>query len=77
MLKTFPAPRTTQKRGLFAIFIGNPVSFEINLSKPFKRAPPPANVIPLSTKSEETSGGVFSSAILITSIIFPTVSKSD
>ena len=44
---------------------GNPVSFEIRLSIFFKRAPPPVSTKPISTKSADNSGGVFSKASLI------------
>jgi len=44
---------------------GNPVSLENLLSIFFNKAPPPVNVRPISTKSADNSGGVFSNASLI------------
>ena len=53
-------PLTTQSIGFFATFTGIPVSEEINLSRPRRRAPPPVQVIPLSLISAASSGGVLS-----------------
>ena len=46
--------------GFFATVTGIPVSEEINLSRPRRRAPPPVKVIPLSIISAASSGGVLS-----------------
>ena len=44
---------------------GKPVSLENLLSIFFNKAPPPVRVKPISTKSADSSGGVFSKASFI------------
>ena len=56
----FPVPTATQDNGSSATWTGNPVSLENLLSIFFNKAPPPVNVNPISTKSADSSGGVFS-----------------
>ena len=63
--KAFPVPIATHANGSSAICTGNPVSLENLLSMFFNNAPPPVNVNPISTKSADNSGGVFSKASLI------------
>ena len=58
--KAFPVPIATQANGSSAICTGSPVSLENLLSIFFNKAPPPVSVIPISTKSADNSGGVFS-----------------
>src|SRR5262249_34288918 len=53
-----PAPRTTHVSGSLAIVIGRSVSRLSNRSSPGSSAPPPVNVMPLSTMSAASSGGV-------------------
>ena len=48
-----------------SIWTGRPVSLPISLSMFFSKAPPPVKVSPISTKSADNSGGVFSNASLI------------
>jgi hypothetical protein len=55
-----PVPNTTQVNGFSARKTGTPVSLEIKYSKPRSRHPPPVRIIPRSTISAESSGGVFS-----------------
>ena len=56
----FPVPTATQDNGSSATWTGSPVSFENLLSIFFNKAPPPVKVNPISTKSADNSGGVFS-----------------
>ena len=56
----FPVPTATHDNGSSATWTGKPVSFEKRLSIFFNNAPPPVNVNPISTKSADNSGGVFS-----------------
>ena len=65
-----PVPFATQSKGLSAIYVGISVFCDIKASMFFIKAPPPANVIPLSTISDANSGGVFSNVALTKSIIF-------
>ena len=58
--KAFPVPIATQANGSSATCTGNPVSLENLLSIFFNKAPPPVRVNPMSTKSADNSGGVFS-----------------
>ena len=60
--KALPVPTATQDKGSSAIVTGNPVSLEINLSMFLNNAPPPVRTNPISTKSADNSGGVFSKA---------------
>lgn len=72
--RAFPVPRATHFRGSSAIRVRMLVSYWMCWSRPFRRAPPPARVIPESIISEESSGGVFSSVVLMPSTIVLTVS---
>ena len=63
--KALPVPTATQDNGSSAIWTGKPVSLENLLSIFFNKAPPPVKVKPMSTKSADYSGGVFSKASLI------------
>ena len=54
-------------RGSSARETGSPVFSLIKISKFANSEPPPARIIPLSTISAASSGGVFSSEILMAS----------
>ena len=58
-------PIATHAKGSSAIWTGKPVSLENLLSMFFNKDPPPVKVKPISTKSADNSGGVFSKASLI------------
>ena len=63
--KALPVPIATHDKGSSAIVTGKPVSWEINLSIFFNKAPPPVSTKPISIKSADSSGGVFSNASFI------------
>ena len=52
-----PVPSATALSGSSATWHGRPVSSLRRLSKPLRRAPPPASVSPRSTRSAASSGG--------------------
>lgn len=66
---TFPLPKATQQSGSSATRTGSFVVSLITLPKLRNNPPPPDKIIPLSTISEESSGGVLYSAVLIAEII--------
>src|SRR6185503_6358011 len=57
-----PAPRTTHVSGSSSTWIGSPVSCASRMSSPRISAPPPVMIMPRSTMSLASSGGVISSA---------------
>ena len=59
--KTLPPPRVTQVKGSSATITGKPVSWQA-VYRGCSNAPPPVKTIPRSAISEESSGGVCSSA---------------
>ena len=65
-----PVPIATHVKGSSAIWTGSPVSLENLLSIFFNKAPPPVKVKPISTKSADNSGGVFSNASFMPSTIY-------
>ena len=63
-----PVPRATQVKGSSAIETGSPVVTLIASSRRWSKAPPPVSIIPLSTISAASSGGITSSALFIASL---------
>ena len=64
-------PKATLNSVSSATVTGKPVAFLKTESIPDNKAPPPVNVIPLSTISAANSGAVFSKALFTASIILP------
>ena len=62
--KSTPVPSTTQVRGLSAIRTGTFNSFFKSSLSHLSIEPHPVNIIPLSTISEDNSGGVCSQTLV-------------
>ena len=65
--RALPEPRATVDNGSSVTVIGRLVSSRIKRSRFLSRAPPPVRIIPRSTISADSSGGVCSRAILTVS----------
>ena len=71
-----PDPSTTASSGRAATRIGIPVSWARRWARPFRRAPPPASMMPRSMTSAASSGGVLSSVTFTASTMLDTGSSS-